>query len=107
MHHLNVNSNGDAEGGLEERMLGGGYEGFDQLMASVRRKQHRKRRLQSATFSIATNPVTGRFRYTPQAIFVNFLHVNYFIYYIYMSGTVQRKNTYFIPNFDAFSNGFT
>jgi len=51
--------NGEAEGGLEERMLGGGYDGFDQLMASVRRKQHRKRRLQSATFSLSTNPVTG------------------------------------------------
>jgi ATP-dependent DNA helicase 2 subunit 1 len=37
--------------GVEHRMRGGGDEGFDIMLASVRRKHHRKRKLRSMTMS--------------------------------------------------------
>lgn len=37
---------------IENRMRGAGYDGFDMMMANVRRKQHRKRKLGSLMFSL-------------------------------------------------------
>lgn len=49
-------------------MLGGGYDGFDQLMASVRRRQYRKRRLQSSLLCLAVNPLTGPRTYSSSTL---------------------------------------
>jgi ATP-dependent DNA helicase 2 subunit 1 len=40
---------------IDHRMLGGGFDGFDTMMASVRRKEYRKRRLSSMLFSLGTS----------------------------------------------------
>ncbi len=42
----------DLESSIDNRMLSGGYDGFDALMASVRRKEYRKRRLGSTKFAL-------------------------------------------------------
>ena len=48
---------GDA---LSDRMSGGGSEGFSDLIAAVRRRQFKKRRLQALRFSLATDPMAGQ-----------------------------------------------
>jgi ATP-dependent DNA helicase 2 subunit 1 len=50
------NDETDADASIEGRMLGAGSEGFDTLMASVRRKEHKKRRLGSTLFSLGEGP---------------------------------------------------
>lgn len=47
----------DVESSIDNRMLGAGFDGFDSLLASVRRKAYRKRRLCSTQFSL--DPRTG------------------------------------------------
>ncbi len=42
----------DSDTSIDGRMLGAGFEGFDTLMASVRRKEYKKRRLGSTLFSL-------------------------------------------------------
>lgn len=42
----------DVESAIDNRMLGAGFEGFDSLLASVRRKAYRKRRLCCTLFSL-------------------------------------------------------
>jgi ATP-dependent DNA helicase 2 subunit 1 len=42
----------DVESAIDARMLGAGFDGFDSLLASVRRKAYRKRRLGSTLFSL-------------------------------------------------------
>jgi ATP-dependent DNA helicase 2 subunit 1 len=58
-----TNQTGDddeMESSIDNRMLGGGYDGFDSLMASIRRKEFRKRRLGSTTMSlIASGTISG------------------------------------------------
>lgn len=44
-----------SEVSIDHRMLGGGFEGFDTMMASVRRKEYRKRRLSSMLFSLGVS----------------------------------------------------
>jgi ATP-dependent DNA helicase 2 subunit 1 len=41
--------------GVEHRMRGGGDEGFDLMLASVRRKHHRKRKLRTMTMSLGAS----------------------------------------------------
>ncbi len=41
----------DGAGALEQRMLGAGFDGFDALLSSVKRKEYRKRRLCRFLFS--------------------------------------------------------
>ena len=68
-------SNGEAESVLEQRMLGAGYDGFDQMMASVRRRQYKKRRLQSALFSLTTDPATGSVSLKSNTLFHCIIHL--------------------------------
>lgn len=59
---LLVSSEGEGEGdegGIDQRMLGGGYDGFDAMLASARRKTFRKRRMGQVLFSFADHPVGG------------------------------------------------
>jgi ATP-dependent DNA helicase 2 subunit 1 len=42
----------EMESSIDNRMLSGGYDGFDSLMASIRRKEFRKRRLGSTAMSL-------------------------------------------------------
>jgi ATP-dependent DNA helicase 2 subunit 1 len=46
----------DLESSIDNRMLSGGFDGFDALMASVRRKEYRKRRLGSTLMALAKIP---------------------------------------------------
>lgn len=48
-----------SEGSIDHRMLGGGFDGFDTMMASVRRKEYRKRRLSSMLFSFGPTSATS------------------------------------------------
>lgn len=45
------------DNGIDQRMLGGGFDGFDSLMASVRRKQYRKRRMGQLLFALSDAPL--------------------------------------------------
>jgi ATP-dependent DNA helicase 2 subunit 1 len=52
-------SSDDDEGGIDQRMLGGGYDGFDAMLASARRKTFRKRRMGQVLFSFSDHPLPG------------------------------------------------
>lgn len=47
----------DEEENLQSRMMGGGFDGFDSSVASVRRKQFRKRRMGQLLFSFTDRPL--------------------------------------------------
>ena len=48
-----------ADTSVQSRIIGAGKEGFDPSMASVRRKEHKKRRLGSVLFSLSCNGSTA------------------------------------------------
>ena len=50
-------------------MSGGGSEGFSDLIAAVRRRQFKKRRLQSLRFSLTCDPISGPTRTLFQSIY--------------------------------------
>jgi ATP-dependent DNA helicase 2 subunit 1 len=50
----------ELESSIDNRMLSGGFDGFDALMASVRRKEYRKRRLGGTLFALGRLAETER-----------------------------------------------